>query len=172
MNAARIKKALAFTVYTGIEIIILLLQASGIMTLNIATASLVTAVPFTVYAGFCFGEFAGAGFGFIVGAVLDTYSSAVCFNVFALTVIGFLAGLFASRLFNRNFSAAAVLSTVACVGYFFAKWLILYAFTDPAAGYVLSKYVLPSFVYTAAVSLVLYVFARKIVAKLPETSKK
>jgi rod shape-determining protein MreD len=156
MTANTIKKFLFFSVYAVICVIVILLQSSGILTLNIYTASTVLMLPLTVYIGFYFGGLTGAVFGFVSGILLDVFSSTLCYNTVCMTLIGFVCGMLMNYLFNRNLAAAIVMNFSAAIIYFVVKWLIFYAFFDPLPSFVLLRYTLPSAIYTAVCGIVIY----------------
>lgn len=156
MNSVRFKKAIAFLIYFVICAVILLLQSTGLITLQIKTASTMLIIPATVYAGFYFGCYLGAVFGFVSGVLLDIYSSTLVYNTVALAVCGFVCGIVVTYLFNRNLAAASVLNSVFSILYFLVKWLIVYAFSDPVPQFVLWNFCVPSAVYTAVCGIALY----------------
>ncbi len=172
MMAAKVRTYISFALYSIICVFICLLQSGGIAPLNIKTASAVLSLPFVVYAGIYFGAYSGAVFGLVAGAVSDVYSSTVCFNTVVLTVLGFVCGFLITYLFNRNAAAAIVLNIGAGTVYFFMKWLIGYAFRDAACGFVLVRFTIPSFLYTAAIGVLLFFILNPLLKKLVPRSGK
>ena len=172
MTAYRIKYFISLAVYTLVCIFVLLVQSTGIMTLQLGTASAVLILPMVLYCGFYFGEYAGAGIGLFSGAITDSYSATLTYSTVALTVLGFTAGVVMSRLFNRNIAAAVVLNLAAAFVYFFAKWVTVYAFSDPDPLYVLFNFTLPSVLYTAALGFVIFFVMNPIFKNLPKNSVK
>ncbi len=172
MTAQKVKYFVGFALYGIASILVIMLQSTGMMTLQIGTASAVLILPLVVYAGFYFGVYGGAVIGFLSGTVTDVYSSTLMYNTVALTVVGFFSGLIIARLFNRNFAAASVLNVSASVLYFFLKWLIVYAFKDPAPMFVFTRFSLPSIVYTAAVGVLLFFLVNLILKNIPQTVQK
>ena len=162
MTALRIKKIVFHSVYAVVCLIIILLQSTGLLPLKIYTASAVLIIPASIYAGFYFGS----------GILLDVYSSTSYYNVVALTVCGFVCGALMDRLFNRNIAAACVLNLAVAFAYFFAKWMLLYAFVDPVPGYILMNYTLPSAAFTAACGIVMYFIVAPIFGRLPDIRRK
>ncbi len=166
MNAYRIRYLIGISIYTLVAAFIILLQSTGLFTLQIGAASAVMILPLTVYAGFYFGPYGAAIFGLLIGAATDVYSSTLTFNTVFFTVGGLVAGLLMSHYFNRNVSAAAVMNFSGSAIYFFTKWLILYAFSDPSAGYILLHFSIPSFIYTAVLGLGLFFIINPIFKKI------
>lgn len=170
MTAYRIKYFLSLAIYTMVCVFVLLLQSTGIMTLQLGHASAVLILPMVLYCGFYFGEYAGAVIGLFSGAITDSYSATFTYSTVALTVLGFAAGIVMSRLFNRNIAAAAVLNFVASFAYFFTKWVTVYAFSDPKPLFVLFNFTLPSVIYTAAIGFVVFFAMNPIFRNLPKNS--
>ena len=167
MTVARIKQFVFYASYIIVCLAIILLQSTGLMTLQIGTASALLILPATVFAGFYFKGFVGAIFGLAFGACLDMYSSTLCFNTIALLLCGFISGLLVSRYFNSNLAAAVVLNISASCLYFFIKWIVIYAFIDPNPIYILLYYTLPSVVYTAVCGVIMYFVINPILKRMP-----
>ncbi len=172
MAAYRIKYFLSLALYTIVCAFVLLVQSTGIMTLQLGYASVVLILPMVLYCGFYFGEYAGAVIGLFAGAITDSYSATLTYSTVALTVLGFVAGIVMSRFFNRNIAAAAVLNFSASFAYFFAKWVAVYAFSDPDPLFVLFYFSLPSLLYTAAIGFILFFIMNPIFRNLPKNSVK
>lgn len=172
MTAQKVKYFVGFALYSIALILVIMLQSTGIMTLQIGTASAVLILPLVVYAGFYFGVYGGAVIGLLTGAITDVYSSTLMYNTVALTVVGFVSGLIIARLFNRNFAAASVLNVSASVLYFFFKWLIVYAFKDPVPMFIFTRFSLPSTIYTAALGVLLFFLVNLILKNIPQTVQK
>ena len=156
MTTQKLKYFVSFALYIIVAVLVIMLQSTGLAPLNIGTASAVLVLPLAVYAGFYFGEYAGAVFGLFIGAALDVFSSTFIYNTVALMVCGFVSGLLISRLFNRNFAAASVLNVSAAVLYFFVKWLVVYAFSDPAPMFIFVRFTLTSALYTGAIGVAMF----------------
>ncbi len=168
----KFKRFLLFAFYLILCVLVIMLQSSGLFTLQIVTASAVLILPMITYGGFYFGCFTGALIGFICGVLTDAVSSTTYFNTIALTICGFACGMFMMYLFNRNLAAACVLCPSTSFLYFFSKWLIVYAFKDPASGFVLLNYTLPSFVYTAVLGILMYFIFLPFFKRLPRNEGK
>ncbi len=167
MTAYKFRYTLGIIIYSIICVLVALMQSSGVLVLKIVSASVFFALPLTVYAGYYFGEYGAAAIGFLLGAATDTFSSTLMYNTVALTVAGFTVGMIISYFFNRNFSAVFVLNIGCSAVYFFMKWLTVYAFSDPACGFVLFRFMLPSFLITAAVGIGLYFLFNPILKRIP-----
>ncbi len=167
MTTAKLRYFISFFIYLILGVLVILLQSTGIMTLQIGTASAVLVLPMTLYAGFYFGEYAGAVYGLLMGALTDVYSSSLFYNTIALVVVGFFAGVFITRLFNRNLAAASVLSSCSALLFFFIKWFVLYAFFDPVPMFILTRFSLPSSIYTAVFGILMYFPINLFFKKIP-----
>lgn len=167
MTVVKVKYFVFYAVYSMFCLVLLLVQSTGIATLQIGTASALLMLPATVLAGYYFKEFAGVLFGFVSGALLDVFSSTTYFNAIALAFCGFISGLIMSRLFNSNITAVVVLNLSASFLYFFAKWVVLYAFVDPAPMFILLNFSLPSAIYTAVCGIVMYFLLNPIFKRMP-----
>ena len=168
----KLKRFFFFALYIILCLLVIILQASGLFTLQIATASAVLILPMIIYGGFYFGCFTGALIGFIGGVLTDAFSSTAYYNTIALTICGFACGMIMMYLFNRNFAAAFVLNPSVSFLYFFFKWLFVYAFKDSASGFVLVNYTLPSFLYTAVLGVLMYFVFLPFFKKLPQSERK
>ena len=171
MTALKLRLIIGYALYLVVSVMLLLLQSTGIMTLQLGTASAFFLLPLTIYAGYYFGEYRGAIFGLALGAVADAFSSTLIFNTIALTIVGFVAGFMMNYFFNRNFRAAIVLNVCGAIAFFFTKWLIIYAFSDPAAWFVLVRFSLTSCIYTAVLGIALFLVMNVIFGKLPKVTK-
>jgi rod shape-determining protein MreD len=167
MTTAKVKIFVFYIIYAIFCLCLLLIQSTGIATLQIGTASTLLMLPASVLAGYYFKEFAGALFGFISGILLDVYSSTTYFNTIALAICAFVCGLIMSRLFNGNITAVCVLNACASIIYFFVKWVVLYAFTDPEPMYILLNFSLPSAIYTAVCGVIMYFLLNPIFKRMP-----
>ena len=172
MTAYRIKYFISLALYTIVCAFVLLLQSTGLLTLQLGHASAVLILPMVVYCGFYFGEYAGAVIGLFSGAITDSYSATLTYSTVALTILGFAASIVMSRLFNRNIAAAAVLNFLASFAYFFTKWVTVYAFSDPDPWYVFYSFMLPSIFYTAAIGFAVFYLVNPIFHNLPKNSVK
>lgn len=166
MTSSKFRTALSCFVYFFLGFCIIMLQTSGLLSLNIGKYSPVLAVPLTVYAGFYFRETVGACLGFFFGAVLDSCSSTLCYNTCFCLVCGFLCGLLLREFLNSNLAAATVLSIVSSAIYFSLKWLVVYAFNDPDPLPLLTNVMSLSAVYTALFSIVLYFIINPFLKKI------
>ena len=166
MNYSKAKSIISFAGYMLICLFICLMQSTGLLTLQIKTASALLMLPAVIYAGYYFGDTMGGIIGFVVGALTDVYASTLCYNTIILAIMGFVCGFITNHYFNKNFSAAVVLNAICAAVYFFLKWLLLYAFIDPTPHIILFNYTLPSIIYTGALGILLYFPINPILKKI------
>lgn len=166
MNYSRARIIISFMGYMLVCLLICLMQSTGLLTLQIKTASALLILPAVIYAGYYFGDTLGGIIGFVAGALTDVYASTLCYNTVLLAVIGFACGFITSHYFNKNLTAAIVLNAVCSALYFFLKWLLLYAFIDPTPHIVLRNYTLPSVLYTAAVGILIFFLVNPILKRI------
>ena len=170
MNYSRAKVIISFVGYLVICLGLSLLQSTGILTLQIKTASALLVLPAVIYAGYYYGDTLGGIIGFVAGALTDVYASTLCYNTIILAFIGFSCGFITSHYFNKNVSAAVVLNVVVSALYFFVKWILFYAFRDPTPHLILLNYTLPSIIYTGVVGIVIYFLANPILNRIQPKS--
>lgn len=167
MTAVKFKRFVYLSVFSVLAFLFLLLQSTGLITFRIGNAVPQLTLVFTVLAGFYFKAYHGILFGIIFGALTDVYSSALFYNTVAFAVVGFTSGMLVTHLFNRNLAAVMVLNVAASVLYFLVKWLVFYAFKDPAAGYLLVNYMLTSAILTSVCGFVVYFALNPFYKKMP-----
>ncbi|MBE6798640.1 MAG: hypothetical protein E7525_02535 [Ruminococcaceae bacterium] len=167
MTAVKFKRFLYLAVFCALTFAFWLLQSTGLLTFKIVNAVPQFMLIFTLLAGFYFKAYHGALFGFVFGALTDVYSSTLVFNTIALSVLGFTAGMLVTHLFNRNLAAVIVINSGGAAVYFLAKWLMFYAFSDPAGGYVLMNYMLTSAVLTSLFGFAVYFALNPFYKKMP-----
>ena len=166
MNYSRAKTIISFVGYLLVCLGLSLLQSTGMLTLQIKTASALLVLPAVIYAGYYFGDTLGGIIGFVAGALTDVYASTLYYNTTILAFIGFACGFITSHYFNKNLAAAVVLNAVVAVLYFFVKWILLYAFKDPTPHIILLNYTLPSIIYTGVVGVAIYFIANPILKRV------
>ena len=167
MTAVKFKRFVYLAVFCVITLFFWLMQSTGLLTFKVGNAVPQFALIFTLLAGYYFKAYHGALFGFVFGALTDVYSSTLVFNTVALSVLGFTSGMLISHLFNQNLASVTVINVVGAFVYFFAKWLIFYAFVDSASGFVLTNYMLTSAVLTAVFGFLSYFALNPFYKKLP-----
>ncbi len=168
----KLKRFLFYIVYLMVSVLLVFVQYSGLITLQIGTLSALVVLPCVLYAGFYFGCYKGATIGFLLGVLTDVYSTPMFFNTIVFAVFGFACGIIMTYLFNRNLAAACVLSVVGSFVYFLLKWFIVYAFVDPSPIYILFCYSLPSAIYTSLLGIAVYFIIRKVFNRYPVELKK
>lgn len=155
------KKRHPFIFFANIVIFlfVILFHTSETVDLSIKNATPLLILPLITAFSFYSGVGTAAAVGFVSGAFLDsTASQTHCFNTAVLMLAGALVSVAADSLFNRNISAAAVLSLTVSVVYYLLNWIFFHAVGKTAHDsmlYLLS-YAVPSAVYSAVFIIPFY----------------
>ncbi len=152
-----------------INILLLLsvfLMHYGRITLAIGEAVPVILIPLALSIAVCHSENTGLLAGFFAGALMDSAAADTSlFNTVFMVIGCAVCGILSARFFNRNLKAVICLSAGLSFGYFFAKYLIFFAFNSIAASYdYFVGYLIPSAVYTALWIIPFYFLQKKLSA--------
>lgn len=101
--------------------------------------------------------------GLLVGIFVDSVSSvSFGFNACLFMVIGLFVALTAHYLFNNNVRAALALAAISSFVYFVLRWFFFDAITHSVSDSFsyLYKVAMPSVVYTAVVSVIIYLLKK------------
>ena len=148
--------------------VLLLFHYSG-ASIAISTANPIAVLALLVAIIMYASEVAGVLTGMLLGIILDSVTSTpIGFNTVTLTVISFAAALISHYLFNRNLKAALALCLLFSFAYFFARWIVGFAFTgDTADSFLyLIRYAVPSAIYTT-VFIVPFFYLEKRIFRRP-----
>ena len=143
---------------------LLLFHYSG-ASIAISTANPMAALSLLVAIIMFSSEIAGVLTGLLLGIILDSVTSTpIGFNTLTLTLISFAAALISHYLFNRNLKSALTLCLLFSLAYFFARWLVGFAFAGDIndSFLYLIRYAVPSAVYTS-VFIVPFFYLEKLV---------
>ena len=161
------KKTFLLIVINALLLTVLLLFHYSGASIAISTANPMALLALLVAIIMFASEIAGVLTGMLIGIVLDSVTSTpIGFNTLTLTLISFAAALISHYLFNRNLKAAVTLCLLFAFAYFFARWLIGFAFSgDVEDSFVyLIRYAVPSAVYTT-VFIVPFFYIEKLIFK-------
>lgn len=150
-------KKTAVNVLNGIFLLVLsLIQFAPVRLLNIGLAVPMLAIGFTVSVAYYMGEHYGLAWGIAAGMCFDALSaSKICFSTISLALIGLIAGLLITYVFNRNIGALCVTFIIASVAYFGADVIVkLFSKHTDCAAYLL-KYSIPSAIYTVVLGIII-----------------
>ena len=106
--------------------------------------------------------------GFLTGIFVDSVSSvAIGFNTCLFMFVGLMVSLIAHHLFNNNVRAASALAIISGFLYFVLRWFFFDAISHSASDSFtyLYKFALPSVIYTAVISVLIYLFKKQILKK-------
>lgn len=148
---ANAKKTFLIFLLNAVMLTVLILFHYSGASIAISTANPMAALALLVAVIMYSSELVGVLTGLAVGIVLDSVTSTPTgFNSLTLTVISLAAVLISHYLFNRNIKSALTLCFLCSFAYFFARWLVGFAFTgNTEDSFVyLIRYAAPSAVYT------------------------
>lgn len=153
-----------FLLNTLIFTVLILFHYSG-ASIKISSANPLAALALLVAVIMFSSELAGVLTGLALGVILDSVTSTpIGFNTVTLTVISFAAALISHYLFNRNIKSALTLCLLFSFAYFFARWLVGFAFAgDIKDSFIyLIRYAAPSAIYTTVFMLPFYFMEKQI----------
>jgi len=147
-----------------IAALVYLFHYTGLIDITIKGASPIILLPITVAVAMFYDELVGLLFGLCCGFAMDAVAASTSvFNTIAFMLIGFIAGLLAKRIFNRNLPAAIALTLIREIGYFGIKWLISVIIPDVQGKvYYLLWNLTPCAVYTLIFIIPLYFLEKRL----------
>ena len=144
----------------------LLIQYNDSFSVKIYSANpmlpLAVLVSFSMFAS----EMSSCFIGLVIGIFADSVSGMpIGFNTVLFFVIGLAVSLMVKYLFNNNYRSALMLCLISAGAYFFARWLIGFAFggLQTSLEYIM-RFALPSIAYTCVFAIPLY-FLQKFLLK-------
>ncbi len=148
--------------YAAIFFIFYIFTYTDILPLTIGNAAPQLLISAVVAVAIFYGEWTGFVVGMVAGIFADAVAAnTVCFNMIAFMLIGITVGLLINRYFNQNIFSAIILCAAANFIYFFAHWLIFFAFNSfQGAWQYFLCYSLPSAVYSTVFILLTYLPGR------------
>lgn len=141
-----------------------LFHYTGLIDITIKGASPVILLPITVAVAMFYSELTGLLFGLCCGFAMDAVAASTSvFNTLAFMFIGYITGLLAKRIFNRNLPAAISLTLFSEIGYFGVKWLLVSIIPDVQGKvYHLLWNLTPCAVYTLLFIIPLYFLEKRL----------
>ena len=165
MNTKAMRFASAFI---NIALICLLcdLRYSGTATFKIGNAVPVILLPLIVAIAMFKNSNSSLLAALLTGVLMDsTASDSSCFNTIFFVLAAAICNLLFNHYLNRNIKAAAYMSFLVSLGYFFLKYLIFFVFRSVAVNYdYFMLYLIPSVVYTAVFIIPFYFLEKKLVS--------
>ncbi len=154
----------SITINIIIAILIFLLQYNDIIPLKIYGAVPFLPFGFALVISMFLSETGAVFCGLLFGILSDTASSALFgFNSIVFTVMCLFVSIAVKYIFNNNIRACLVLEALFTILYFFIRWLVFYTNgSDNESFTYLFKIGVPSAIYTAIVSAVLYLIERRL----------
>lgn len=165
----RVKKAIIAAVNVLLFLILLLLQYSPYPSLNIGNATPMLTLSFVIAVSMFCSELSASLIGMVVGIFTDTSSStSFGFNSIVFFVIAFLTSFLIHYLFNNNFRSGITFGIMFSALYFVLRWLFFFiqgnSVTESFS--YLFQHALPSVIYTAAITLILYFLEKFLFKKI------
>jgi len=141
-------------------LLLLVIWSFQIAPTNLFAIGLVRPVPtviLTVCVGIIYGETVGGVFGLFAGLLMDVYTTpSVAFHVVLMTALGIFCGLVVKHLFMNNRLSWVVLWFASAMVYFLLYWLMFKVILGNDGWLYLTRYALPSALYTGVWGIVLH----------------
>lgn len=156
-----------------IAFLVFIFHYTSLIDISIKNVSPFILLPLIVGISMYRGELCGLIFGAVCGFACDAVStSTVCFNTLTLMFTGFLVGLLAKNIFNKNLPGAAALSLLSSAAYHFLKWFLTYFLPDvDGKVYVFLWQIIPSAIYTAAFIIPFFYLEKLLTGERKKKSK-
>lgn len=140
------------------------LRYSGIAIFKIGNAVPVILLPLIVAISMFKNSNSSIMFALLTGALMDsTASDSSCFNTIFFVLAAAGCNLLFNRFLNRNIKAAAYMSFLVSLVYFFLKYMIFFVFQGTSVNYdYFMLYLIPSVVYTAVFIIPFYFLEKKL----------
>ena len=101
--------------------------------------------------------------GLFAGMLWDVFASGASFNALFLLSVGFICGTLINTIMRNNIVTALILSTAAILFYIILYWVFNYVLTGfDSAAYMLLRYYLPSVLYTAVFTPIMFIIIRNV----------
>lgn len=165
----RIKKAIISAINVLLFLTLLLLQYAPYPSLNIGNASPMLTLSFVIAVSMFCSELNASLIGMAVGIFTDTSSvTSFGFNSLVFFVIAFLTSFLIHYLFNNNFRSGIALGIMFSTLYFILRWLFFFVRGNSVTESFsyLFQHALPSVIYTAVVTLLLYFLEKSLFKKI------
>ena len=152
-------------------IIALLLQYNPLFSLKIAGANPMLPLCILIVVSMFSSELYSFLWGLVAGVFADSASGAgFGFNTIAFMLTAFAVSFIVHYLFNNNVRSAAALSILAAFFYFALRWLFssVFGHTVNDSFVYLYRNAIPSTVYTAIVTVPLYLIKKKLMSSIKQ----
>ena len=140
------------------------LRFSGLATFQIGQAIPIVLLPVIIAIAMFYGDNAAILSAIIAGALMDSMASnSSCFHTVFFVIVAAVCNFLSNRFVNRNLKAAAYLTLIVSLFYYFLKYLIYFVFCRISVGYdYFLLYLIPSVVYTTAFIIPFYFLEKKL----------
>jgi rod shape-determining protein MreD len=153
--------------YTGIIALLIILQKTLIQLIDVTAYSITPDVVLIglVYLGIKKGKITGSVGGFVSGLILDIFSfSFIGLMALSKSVGGFVAGFFHDETKVERYLGSYIFVLIVIFVSFFNNsvyYMIYFQGTSLELGDILLRYIIPTSVYTALLSVFPVIFARR-----------
>lgn len=141
----------------------LIIHFSPLISLKIYGANPMLPLAFLVAVSMFSSELYSVVSGLLLGIFVDSVSSvSFGFNTCLFMIIGLFVALMSHYIFNNNIRAASALSAISGFIYFVLRWFFFDAITHSVSDSFsyLYKVAMPSVVYTAVISVLVYLLKK------------
>ena len=173
------RKSRKYRYFTALQVLIfaflLLTHYTGPARLAVAGALPLLVLPMLCAFSMFHDEMVSAFTGLTIGILMDSVAArSVCFNAIMMFLISLAVSLITRLLFNNNIRAALALGIIGSLFYFLVRWAVFFAFYETAAGNMtyLTRFALPSAIYTAAFLVPFYYLQRLLYRKTAELQQR
>lgn len=163
------KRHIVILIDLALLAISLIIHFNPLFSLKIYGANPMLPLAFLVAISIFSSELYAVMAGFLTGIFVDSVSSVpLGFNTLLFMIIGLFVAFTAHYLFNNNVRAAMSLAAISGFLYFVLRWFFFDAISHSAKDsfIYLYKFALPSVVYTAVISVLIYLLKKLIIKKL------
>ena len=163
MNVKR-KGFAAALINVLIILILSVLRFSGLATLQIGQAVPMIFLPVIIAIAMFYGDNVSILSAILAGALMDSMAAnSSCFHTIFFVVAAAVCNFLSNRFVNRNLKAAAYLTLIVSLFYYFLKYLIYFVFGGVSVSYdYFLLYLIPSVVYTTALIIPFYFLEKKL----------
>lgn len=153
--------------YAGIMVILLILQKTLIQLIDVTSYSITPDVVLigVVYLGIKKGKITGSVGGFVSGLILDIFSfSFIGLMALSKSVAGFVSGFFHDEAKVERYLGSYIFVLIVTFVSLFNNsvyYMIYFQGTSLETVDILIRYIIPTTVYTALISVIPVIFARR-----------
>ena len=158
------KRFVAVFINALLIFLLALFRYSGVATFRLGEAVPIVLLPVIIAISMYFGDNATILAALFAGVLMDSMSAdSSWYNTVFFVIAAAVCNFLSSRFLNRNLKAAAYITLIVSLFYFFLKYLIFFVFGGISVNYdYFLLYLIPSVVYTAAFIVPFYFLEKKL----------